>query len=162
MGENHKALAETEADRAAKRMDKLAYGADADAKKARDKQQTPFTKTDADGNTTTLNAHSFLADVDMPFGLPRRGTEIGVPDRMRVEVKALNHADGGGIVAHRLVERRDVRADDEALPGRRAGSGFGAGGRAPAEGSCRAALCAPWAEKNKPDVLAHGGPDGTG
>lgn len=90
-GENHKALAETEADRAAKRMDKLAYGADADAKKARDKQQTPFAKTDADGNTTTLNAHSFLADVDMPFGLPRRGTEIGVPDRMRVEVKALNH-----------------------------------------------------------------------
>lgn len=84
-GEEHKALAETEADRAGKRMDALAYP-DQDAEKARQKQKTPFLRPDG----TSLDAHSHLADIALPFGLPKRGSEIAVPDRVQIEVKPLN------------------------------------------------------------------------
>lgn len=81
-GESHKAMAQTDADRAAKRMDALAYPGE-DAAKQRQKQAAPF--------GGTLDAHSHLAGISLPAGLARRGTEIGVPDRMHVEVKPLNH-----------------------------------------------------------------------
>lgn len=84
-GESFKALAETEADRAAKRMDSLAYP-DQDATKAREKQKTPFLRPDG----TPLVAHSHLADLSLPMGLPRRGSEIAVPDRVQVEATPLN------------------------------------------------------------------------
>lgn len=102
-GENHKALPQTDADRAAKRMDKLAYGADADeaaVKKARDKQQTPFLRADG----TPMDAHSHLSDLALPLGLPRRGSQIDVPDRMHVEVKSLNHIQMASALAPRIPE----------------------------------------------------------
>ncbi len=75
-------MAQTDADRAGKRMDELAYPGE-DATKQRQKQAAPF--------GGTLDAHSHLAGISLPSGLARRGTEIGVPDRMHVEVKPLNH-----------------------------------------------------------------------
>jgi len=84
-GEGFKGMADSEIERQAKRMDAVAYpGLDAaGVDKARQKQQAPF--------GGTLDAHSHLKDIALPTGLPKRGSEIGVPDRVQVEVKPLNH-----------------------------------------------------------------------
>lgn len=83
-GEGYKALAQTEADRAGKRMDALAYPGQ-EAAKARDKQQTPFLR----GDGTPMTAHSHLGNISLPVGLPRRGSEIDVPDRVQIEAQPL-------------------------------------------------------------------------
>ena len=86
--EGYKAQPQTEADRAAKRMDELAYP-DRDAQgvaRAREQQKTPFLRPDG----TPLNAHSHLQDVDLPLGLPRRGQSIHLPERLQIEAKPLN------------------------------------------------------------------------
>lgn len=80
--ESYRSNPDTAADKAAKRMDALAYpGQDAD--KQRQKQAAPF--------GGKLDAHSHLADIALPVGLPRRGSEINVPERMQVEARPLNH-----------------------------------------------------------------------
>lgn len=81
-GESYKSQPDTAADKAAKRMDALAYP-EQDAAKARQKQQAPF--------GGALDAHSHLSDIALPLGLPRRGSEISVPDRLQIEVQSLNH-----------------------------------------------------------------------
>lgn len=80
--ESYKSNPDTAADKAGKRMDALAYPGE-DAEKARQKQLAPF--------GGTLDAHSHLADIALPTALPRRGSEINVPDRLQIEVKPLNH-----------------------------------------------------------------------
>ncbi|MDD5249671.1 MAG: hypothetical protein PHY45_11830 [Rhodocyclaceae bacterium] len=79
--ESYKSNPDTAADQAAKRMDALAYPGE-DAEKQRQKQAAPF--------GGTLDAHSHLADIAIPTALPRRGSEINVPDRLQLEVKPLN------------------------------------------------------------------------
>lgn len=79
--ESYRSLPETAADKAGKRMDELAYPGE-DATKQRQKQAVPF--------GGALNAHSHLADIVLPTALPRRGSEISVPDRLQIEVKPLN------------------------------------------------------------------------
>lgn len=80
IGEEFKSLPDTAADKAGKRMDALAYP-EQDAEAARRKQQAPF--------GGGLNAHSHLKDIALPVGLPRRGSEIHVPDRIEVEATNL-------------------------------------------------------------------------
>lgn len=81
--EGYKATRDTQADQAGKRLDQLAYP-DQDARKARQKQAVPF--------GGTLDAHSHLANIDLPAALPRRGSEINLPDRVHVELKPLSDA----------------------------------------------------------------------
>jgi hypothetical protein len=88
-GVEHKATAETQADKAAKRMDALAYP-EQDAAAARQKQEAPF--------GGQLNAHSHLADIYQPASLPRRGSEISVPMRAQVEIKPLNHVEAAALL----------------------------------------------------------------
>lgn len=80
--ESYKSNPDTAADKAGKRMDALAYPGE-DAEKQRQKQAAPF--------GGTLDAHSHLADIALPLGLPKRGSEISVPERLQVEAKPLNH-----------------------------------------------------------------------
>lgn len=82
IGEEFKGMRQTDADRAAKRMDELAYPGE-DATKQRQKQAAPF--------GGKLDAHSHLAEIDLPIGLPRRGSDLSIPDRLHVELKPLNH-----------------------------------------------------------------------
>ena len=84
IGEEFKAAPKTDAQRAADSMDKAAFpGMDADElKRARDKKVTPF------GNT--LNAHSYLQDVELPAYLPRGGTQIDAPSHAQALVPRLN------------------------------------------------------------------------
>lgn len=81
-GESFKSMAETTADQAARRMDQLAYP-DQEAEKARQKQAVPF--------GGQLDAHGHLAEIQLPTGLPRRGSEINVPLRAQVEIRPLTH-----------------------------------------------------------------------
>lgn len=90
IGEEFKSLGDTAADKAAKRMDALAYP-EQDAEKARQKQQAPF--------GGTLDAHSHLQDIALPVGMPRRGSEINVPDRVQVDIKPLNHVEMASVLS---------------------------------------------------------------
>lgn len=90
IGQEYKALAQTEADKAAKRMDDLAFP-DRDATTARQKQATPFAHMG-------LDAHSHLGDIALPAGLPKRGSEINVPQRVSLEVKAMTHVEAATVL----------------------------------------------------------------
>ncbi len=81
IGEEYKAMPDTAIEKAAKKMDELAYP-EQDAKKSREKQATPF--------GGSLDAHSHLKDVALPAFLPRRGSELSMPDHLQVEAKPLN------------------------------------------------------------------------
>ena len=101
-GQEYKALPDTQIEKAAKRMDELAYpGQDAD--KARAKQTAPF---------GGLNAHSHLADIYQPTALPKRGTALNVPDRAHVEIKRMTHAETAALLTRLLPDwgREDMRA----------------------------------------------------
>lgn len=87
IGLEYKALPDTQADQARKQMDALAYP-DQDADAARAKQTAPF--------GGRINAHSHLADVYLPTALPKRGSEINVPQRAHVEIKPLTHVEAAG------------------------------------------------------------------
>lgn len=95
--ESYKSLPDTAADQAAKRMDALAYPGE-DAVKQRQKQAAPFRRPDG----STLDAHSHLAEIALPVGLPRRGSEISVPDRVQIEAKPLNHVQMATALARAL------------------------------------------------------------
>ncbi len=92
-GVEYKATRDTEADKAAKRLDALAYP-DQDADAARAKQAAPF--------GGALNAHSHLADIQLPSALPRRGTELNVPMRAQVEIKPLSHFQAAQAIKPRI------------------------------------------------------------
>lgn len=100
--ETYKATADTAADKAAKRMDAMAFP-DQDATKARAKQVAPF---------GGLNAHSHLADIYQPTALPKRGTALNVPDRAHVEIKRMTHAETAALLTRLLPDwgRDDMRA----------------------------------------------------
>lgn len=88
--ESYKSNPDTAADKAGKRMDALAYPGE-DADKQRQKQAAPF--------GGTLDAHSHLADILLPLGLPKRGSEINVPERLQVEARPLNHVQMAMVLA---------------------------------------------------------------
>lgn len=91
-GEEPRIKPDTEVERAGKELDRLAFpGRTLDEiEKAQDKNETPF-----DG---TLVAHSHLANIVVPTSLAsRRGSEIAVPDRARVEEEKLA---GTGALIH--------------------------------------------------------------
>ena len=85
----YKALPDTAIEKAAKRMDAIAFP-DQDADAARAKQSAPF--------GGTLNAHSHLADIQLPTALPKRGTALDVPMRAEVVVQALTHFQAAGVL----------------------------------------------------------------
>lgn len=84
IGQEFKAAPKTDAQRAADTMDAAAYpGMDADeVRKAREKKAVPF------GNS--LNAHSYLKDVELPSYLPRGGTQIEAPSQAQAVIARLN------------------------------------------------------------------------
>lgn len=91
-GEEPRIKPDTEIERAGKELDRLAFpGRTLDEiEKAKDKNKTPF-----DGK---LVAHSHLANIVVPTSLAsRRGSEIAVPDRARVEEEKLA---GTGALIH--------------------------------------------------------------
>ncbi len=102
-GETYKAMPETAADQAAKRMDARAYP-ERDAAAARQKQAAPFAEFN-DGKG--LKAHSHLADIDLPAGLPRRGSEINVPQRASVEAKPMSHIQAATVLRDRVPSWKD-------------------------------------------------------
>lgn len=81
-GEAYKSLPATETELISRGLDQLAFpGKNAEEiKKARTKNATPMLKADG----TTINAHSYLADVKVTTALPRRGETINVPDHVSV------------------------------------------------------------------------------
>lgn len=89
IGQEYKALPDTAIEKAAKRMDELAYP-DQDADKARAKQEAPF--------GGQINAHSHLADIYLPSAMPRRGSEINVPLRAQVEIKPMSHVQAAALL----------------------------------------------------------------
>lgn len=89
IGEEYQGLPDTAIEKAAKRMDRLAYP-DQDADKARAKQEAPF--------GGKLDAHSHLADIQLPTGLPKRGSEINVPLRAQVEIKPLSYPEAAALL----------------------------------------------------------------
>lgn len=95
--EAYKATRDTPADRAARRLDALAYPGE-DAARARAKQATPFSGPSG----ATLDAHSHLARIDLPAHLPRHGSEINVPLRAVVEIKPLTHAQAAALLRDRV------------------------------------------------------------
>lgn len=77
--------------------------ADEDIKKAKDRNAAPF---------GGLDAHSHLGEVYLPDYMVRRGTELSVPDRTRVEVRPLTHVEALRSLAARL--GRPVTAEENA------------------------------------------------
>lgn len=88
---------DTVADRAGKAADRAAYPdlRDEEIKKARDKNAAPF---------GGLDAHSHLGEVYVPDYLDKRGTELHVPDRARVEVKPLSQIEAAKLLRARMGE----------------------------------------------------------
>jgi hypothetical protein len=92
-GESFKGVPHTAIERNAKRMDEIAFpGEDArGVDKQRQKQAAPF--------GGQLDAHSHLSTISLPTGLPRRGSEISVPDRMQIEARPMNHVQMAAALA---------------------------------------------------------------
>lgn len=84
IGEEYKSQPETAIEEAAKAMDALAYPGQSvdEVKKSRSKQAVPF--------GGSLNAHSYLNDIEHPSYLQRKGTEIETPDHLQVPVTMLS------------------------------------------------------------------------
>ena len=103
IGQEYKSLPDTAIEKAAKRMDALAYP-DQDADKERAKQAAPF--------GGGINAHSHLADIYLPTAFPKRGTALDVPQRAQVEIKPLTHAAAAAMLTRLLPDwgRDDMRA----------------------------------------------------
>lgn len=102
-GEEHKAKADTLVETQAKELDRMAYpGRDLkEIQKAKDKNETPF-----DGKLDTLE---HLKKIDMPAYMARRGSEIGVPDRITVEIKPLTVIEAARRLRERGVEMNPER-----------------------------------------------------
>lgn len=91
-GEEYRVKPDTEVERAGKELDRMAFPGRTleEIEKAKDKNKTPF-----DGK---LVAHSHLQNIVVPTSLAaRRGSEIAVPDRARVEEEKLA---GTGALIH--------------------------------------------------------------
>lgn len=78
-GESFKANPQTVVEAAGKALDRLAYGEKPEEEIERDKQKNvaPF--------EGLIDAHSHLAKIEIPQYLPRRGSDIAIPDRVTVE-----------------------------------------------------------------------------
>lgn len=83
-GESFDRQPDTVVETAGKRADQAAFPGQnqEEIQKAKEKNQAPF---------GGLDAHSHLGQVYMPDYIDRRGTELDVPDRTRVEIKPLSH-----------------------------------------------------------------------
>lgn len=88
IGERYAAKPETDTERAARAMDEAAWGTRnrEDAKKAKDRGDTPF------ATTTPINSLDHLADIPRANWMPRRGTPIDLGVKV-VEERALSVAD---------------------------------------------------------------------
>jgi hypothetical protein len=87
-GEEFKSQPDTMIEKAGKAADRAAFpGLDLEGiEKAKNKNAAPF---------GGLDAHSHLANVSAPAFMDRPGEALHVPNRMQVEVKALNHTQAG-------------------------------------------------------------------
>jgi transposase InsO family protein len=83
-GETFKANPQTIVEATGKALDRMAYGerSEEDIDKAKRKNEAPF--------GGIVDAHSHLGAVDRAEYLPRRGTEISVPDRVSVDAAPLS------------------------------------------------------------------------
>lgn len=103
IGERYAARAETDADRAGKQLDALLYPEMDAAAIAKAKR----------GNATlmggTVNAHSHLAEIDIPTALARRGTDIAL-QAIQFEERALSTAEAAEALRGMGVERPDLYA----------------------------------------------------
>jgi hypothetical protein len=88
IGERYAAKPDTEIERAARAIDEATWGTrDRDeAKKAKDRGDTPF------ANTTPINSLDHLADIPRANWMPKRGTAIDLTTKV-VEERPLNVAD---------------------------------------------------------------------
>lgn len=119
-GEEPRIKPDTDVERAGKELDRLAFPGRTleEIDKAKDKNETPF-----DGQ---LVAHSHLANIVVPTSLAaRRGSEIAVPDRARVEEEKLA---GTGALIHvaralgRKLEAKERTALDDFMAARMDGA----------------------------------------
>lgn len=87
IGEEHKSARDTDVDRQRKQMAKDAYGADTqlEVDKARKERQPAF-----GGEVDPI---TYLGNQTPAHYMPRRGTELDVPDRAQVEIKPLSITD---------------------------------------------------------------------
>lgn len=93
-GQNFKANPQTINEAAGRALDRVAYGEKSleEIEKAKRANAAPF-----DG---LMDAHSHLQQVDLPTYMPRRGTDISVPDRVAVAEAPLSRiAAGKALVA---------------------------------------------------------------
>jgi transposase InsO family protein len=83
-GQNFKANPQTIAEASAKALDRVAYGERSieDIDKAKRKNEAPF--------GGSIDAHSHLAKIEQPVSLPKRGSEISIPDRVSVDAAPLS------------------------------------------------------------------------
>lgn len=98
IGQEYRALPETAAVKAGKRLDGHSWPGMSDEQRdrARDRQAAPF-----DGR---LNAHSHLADIALPTALPRRGIALTVPSTIEVEDKPLSPVQVAAWCASHVVD----------------------------------------------------------
>jgi len=84
IGQEMKSPPDTCIEKASKAADQLSYPGlnQEEIKKAKNKGVTPF--------NGTLNAHSHLADIQLPVYLPKQGTEIHIPNHAVSVIKQLN------------------------------------------------------------------------
>lgn len=106
-GQEFKSKPDTEVERQGKALDRRAYPGRtlAEIQKAKDKNATPF-----EGHLDTID---HLQRIDVPAYLAKRGSEITVPDRARVEVHPLTHIQA--LKSLVVLLGRAVSAEENAL-----------------------------------------------
>jgi hypothetical protein len=104
-GEEFRSQPDTEVEEAGKRADQAAFPGKSqeEIEKAKAKNATPF-----DG----LDAHTHLANLYIPNYMDRRGTELHVPDRTRIEIRPLSHIEAFKALVGKL--GRSLSAEENA------------------------------------------------
>lgn len=89
IGQNFRSNPQTINEAAGRALDRVAYGEKSleDIEKAKRSNAAPF-----DG---LMDAHSYLSKVDLPTYIPRKGTDITVPDRVAVAEAPLSRVQAG-------------------------------------------------------------------
>lgn len=102
-GEEFKSKPDTAVETQGKALDRMAYPERdlAAIQKSKDKNESPF-----DGKLDTLD---HLQKIDMPAYMARRGSAIGVPDRVTVEIKPLSIIEAARRLRERGVEMNPER-----------------------------------------------------
>jgi len=113
IGDEMKSQPDTVIETAGKAADQAAFPGKTqeEIKKLQRKNAVPF--------NGTIDAHSHLADTDMPSYMRRPGSELDVPNRMHVEVKPLSYIEAARLLISQLgraLSPDDNRAMREAYP----------------------------------------------